>query len=443
MSEERHSAYVKLEPQEDRSIGMSGWGLFFMGLQQVFTMFGATVLVPYLTGIPVSLALLGAGLGTFLFHWITKWKVPVFLGSSFAYILPIQYVALYYYAQANGIDFSTLNVAHDYIALVQNGKITTEFLAYSTGGLVMAGLVKAGIGGLIKVIGIEKVEKLFPPVVAGSMIILIGLGLSATAINMASSNWLIAIVSLGTAIIVRLYAKGFNRLIPVIWGIVVGYIFAWILGDVNFSTVTNSAWVGLPPVYWPKFSLFAAYTIVPVAIAPAIEHFGDIYAISGVVGKPFFEDPGMHRTLMGDGFATSLGGLIGGPANTTYSENTGVLALTKVFNPVIMRIAAAIAIIMSFIPKISGLIKSIPVAVMGGIEMMLFGMIAGVGMRTLIQNKVEMDGKNLIIAAVMLVIGIGGATVHIGNSTFEGLGLAGIVGITLNLIFTFTKASDD
>ncbi len=437
MAKEYESQYLQIEPQEDRSKDVGTAGLILLGLQHTFTMFGATVLVPYLTGIPVNVALFTAGIGTLIFHAITKGKVPVFLGSSFAYIAPVITVTLYYLHQGGHPEIKSIQDA------VQQGIDLIPYLAFATGGLVLAGLVKTGFGILIKFIGIRRFEALFPPAVAGTMIILIGLLLSPVAINMASTNWWLAIVSLGTAIIVRLYAKGFNRLIPVIWGIIVGYIVAAITGNVNFKEVASSSWIGVPHFYLPKFSLYAASVIVPVAIAPAIEHFGDIFAISAVVGKRFFEDPGMHRTLMGDGIATSVAGLFGGPANTTYSENTGVVALTKVFNPVVMRIAAIFALILAFIPKVGALVRSVPVPVMGGIMILLFGMIAAVGMRTLVQNRVKVDGKNLVIIAVMLVAGLGGAKWEVGNFSLEGLGLAAVVGMVLNAIFVLTKAPED
>ena len=430
------SQYLKIEPQEDRSKDVGTGGLILLGLQHTFTMFGATVLVPYLTGVPVNVALFTAGIGTLLFHWITKWKVPVFLGSSFAYIAPMITVTMHYIQQEHP-EIKSIQEA------IQNIGDIRPYLAYATGGILLAGLVKFGFGILIKFIGIRRFEALFPPAVSGTMIVLIGLLLSPVAINMASTNWWLAIVALGTAIIVRLYARGFNRLIPVIWGIIVGYIVAALAGKVDFSELKSVAWIGWPEFYLPKFSVYAASVIVPVAIAPAIEHFGDVFAISAVVGKPFFEDPGMHRTLMGDGLATSLAGFFGGPANTTYSENTGVVALTKVFNPAVMRIAAGFALLMAFVPKIGALVRSIPVPVMGGIMIMLFGMIAAVGMRTLIQNRVKVDGKNLIIIAVMLVAGLGGAKWEVGNFSLQGLGLAAIIGMVLNGIFVLTKAPED
>ncbi|MBM7558429.1 uracil-xanthine permease family protein [Marinitoga litoralis] len=427
--------YVDVTLQEDRSEGMSTGGLILLGLQHTFTMFGATVLVPYLTGIPVNVALFTAGLGTLLFHWITNWKVPVFLGSSFAYIAPIIAVTMHYMNEA-GLNYGSINDA------VAAGVDLRPYLAYATGGIFLAGLVKFGFGILIKFIGIRRFEKLFPPVISGTMIILIGLILSPVAINMASGNWWIALVSLFTAVIVRLYTRGFSRLVPVIWGIIVGYVVAAITGNVSFAEVGTASWVGMPELYLPKFSWYAAAAIIPVAIAPSVEHFGDVFAISAVVGKKFYEDPGMHRTLMGDGLATSLGGFLGGPANTTYSENTGVLAFTKAFNPWIMRIAAFFAILLALIPKVGAIVRSIPVPVMGGIEILLFGMIASIGAKTLINNQVKVEGKNLVTMSLMLVTGLGGAVFQAGNFALQGLGLAAVVGVLTNLILTITGASE-
>ncbi len=430
------SSYQEVQAQEDRSKGLGKWALLVLGLQHAFTMFGATVLVPYLTGVPVNVALFTAGLGTLIFHLLTKWKVPVFLGSSFAYIAPINAVILYY---ANVSDkFGSVPEA-----MAAGVAITPDMIAYATGGILIAGLVQVGIAILIKAIGVKKFEKLFPPAVAGTIIAVIGLNLAPVAINMASSNWWIAIVALGTAVVVRLYTKGFTRMIPVMCGIIVGYIVAAITGNVSMTAVAEAGWIGMPQFILPKFSLYALSIVVPVALAPTIEHFGDIFAVSAITGKKFFEDPGIHRTLSGDGIATAVAGLLGGPANTTYSENTGVLAITKVFNPVVMRIAAIFAIILSFVPKVGAFIQSIPVSVMGGIEILLFGMIAAVGMRTLIENRVKVDGKNLIIISVMLVIGIGGASIGLGNVRFEGIGLAALVGLILNGIFMLTKAPEE
>ncbi len=414
----------------------SKMGLLVLGLQHAFTMFGATVLVPYLTGVPVTVALFAAGVGTLLFHVLTKFKIPVFLGSSFAYIAPINAVILYY---ANVP--STIGSVPE--AISAGFAITPDMIAYATGGILIAGLVQVGIGYLIKVVGLAKFEKIFPPAVVGTIIAIIGLNLAPTAISMASSNWWLALVALGVAIIVRMYTKGFSRMLPVISGIAAGYIIAALTGYIDFSAIGSATWLGVPNFILPKFSLYSLMVLVPVAIAPTIEHFGDIFAVSAVTGEKFYEDPGIPRTLTGDGLATAVAGFLGGPANTTYSENTGVLALTKVFNPVVMRIAAVFAIILSFIPKVGAFIESIPVAVMGGIEILLFGMIAAVGMRTLIDNRVKIDGKNLITIAVMLVIGIGGAVVNIGSVSFSGIGLAAIVGLILNGIFVLTNATED
>ncbi|MBN2219483.1 MAG: uracil-xanthine permease [Kosmotogaceae bacterium] len=431
-----NSAYQEVREQEDRSKNLGRGGLLVLGLQHAFTMFGATVLVPYLTGVPVNVALFTAGIGTLLFHLLTKWKVPVFLGSSFAYIAPINAVILYH-ANAPEIYESVPE------AIAAGFSITPDMIAYATGGILIAGLVQVAIAMLIKGLGVSKFEKIFPPAVAGTIIAVIGLNLAPTAISMASSNWWIAVVSLGTAVLVRLYAKGFTRLIPVMCGIVVGYIVAAITGNVTFDAVNQASWVGLPSFVLPKFSLYSLTVLVPVALAPTIEHFGDIFAVSAIVGKKYYDDPGIHRTLAGDGIATAVAGFFGGPANTTYSENTGVLAITKVFNPVVMRIAAIFAVILSFVPKVGALIQSIPTAVMGGIEILLFGMIAAVGMKTLIENRVKVDGKNLIIISVMLVVGIGGAAIGIGPVRFEGIGLAALVGLLLNGIFVMTKAPEE
>lgn len=415
---------------------LSNAAIFVIGLQHAFTMFGATVLVPYLTGVPVNVALFTAGVGTLLFHLITKWKVPVFLGSSFAYISPMIAVTLYYINQGPQ-SYESIQQA------INAGVDIIPMLAYATGGILIAGFVKFGIGILVKFIGIKQVKLLFPPVVSGTTIMLIGLILSPIAISMAAENWWIAMVSLAAAVVVRLYVKGFNRLLPVIWGIVAGYFVAIITGNIDFSNVLSARWFGSPNFYLPKFSLHALSVIVPVAIAPAIEHFGDIFAVSEVTGKKFYEDPGIHRTLMGDGLATSLGGFFGGPANTTYSENIGVLAITRVFNPWVMRIAAIFAIILSFVPKVGAIIQSIPIPVMGGIEILLFGMIAAVGLKSLVKNQVKIEGKNLITISVMLVIGLGGAKLTAGSFTLEGLGLAAIVGLALNAFFTLTKAPEE
>ena len=406
--------------------------LLLLGLQHAFTMFGATVLVPYLTGVPVNVALFTAGAGTLIFHFITKLKVPVFLGSSFAYIAPINAVILYY---ANAVEHGSVPAA-----LQAGVAINSEMIGYAMGGILVAGVVQALIALFIRYVGIDKIKEYFPPVVTGSIIAVIGLSLAPTAISMASSNWWIAIVSLAVAIVVRLYTKGFFSMLPVISGIAAGYILAAITGNISFSAISEASWIGIPGFILPRFSIYSLMVIVPVALAPTLEHFGDIFAVSEIAKEKFYEDPGIHRTLAGDGIATAFAGLLGGPANTTYSENTGVLALTGVFNPVVMRIAAVFAIILSFVPKVGAFIQSIPVSVMGGIEILLFGMIAAVGIGTFVRNKVEIEGKNLIIISVMLVLGIGGASLDIGAVAFQGIGLAALIGIILNAAFRLTNA---
>jgi len=409
---------------------------FILGLQHAFTMFGATVLVPYLTGVPVNVALFAAGVATLIFHLITKRKVPVFLGSSFAYIAPMIAVTLYYINQGP-THYGSIQEA------VNAGVNIVPMLAYATGGIFVAGLVKIGLGFLVKAIGVEKIVKLFPPVISGTTILVIGIILSPTAVDMASSNWTIALISLATAIVVRLYTKGFPKIIPVIIGIIVGYIVSLIAGIVDLSGFGAAGWFAFPDFILPKFSLHAISLIVPVALAAAVESIADVYAVSAVTGKKFYEDPGIDKTLIGDGIGTMIGGFVGGPANTTYSENTGVLALTKVYDPIVMRIAAVFAIILSFIPKVGYIVSSIPTAVMGGIEILLFGMIASVGLKTLVDNKVNLDGKNLVIVSTMLVLSLGGATLTIGSFNLEGIGLAVIAGLILNAIFVLTKASDE
>jgi len=399
-----------------------------LGLQNVFVMFSATTLVPILVGVPISVALFAAGFATLIFHLITKLKVPIFLGSSFAYIAPMIAVTLYYINEG-GQNFSSIQAA------INSGMDITPMLAYATGGILVAGILQAGIGVLIKLIGVERIIKFFPPVISGTTVLIIGLILSPVAISMAASNWTLAIIALSIAIIVRLYVKGFSKLLPVLLGIFITYMIAIFMKEVDFSGIQQASVIEMPPFFLPKFSLHALFLIVPVALAASVESIADIYAVSSVVGKKFYKDPGLHRTLIGDGIGTMLGGLMGAPANTTYSENTGVLALTKVYNPVVMRIAAIVAIILSFIPKFAAFIYSIPQSIMGGISILLFGMISAVGLKTLIDNKVQVEGKNLIIITLMLVLGLGGAALNFGLFSLEGVGLAVIVGLVLNIIF--------
>ncbi|MDK9711022.1 uracil-xanthine permease family protein [Acidaminobacter sp.] len=385
-----------------------------LGIQHTFTMFGATVLVPIITGMNISVALFMAGIGTLLFHVITQGKVPAFLGSSFAFIAPILAVA-----QTHGME-------------------------YAQGGIVVAGLIYLLLAGLIAVFGIERVLKFFPPVVTGPIIIVIGLKLAPTAVSMASGDWLLAIVAFVIVTGVSVFAKGFLKVIPVIIGLIGGYVFAVILGRVDFTPIQEAAIFGIPAFTVAKFNAEAVLTVAPIALATMIEHIGDVLAISSTVKRDFTKDPGFVRTLMGDGLATALSAMFGGPANTTYSENTGVLALTKAWDPKIMQIAAVFAIILGLVPKLSAVISTIPTAVIGGISIILFGMIASIGARTLVENKVDFtSSRNLIIAAVILVLGLGGAVIPFKIGLFslnlEGMALAAIVGILLNVVLPESK----
>lgn len=379
-----------------------------LGIQHTFTMFGATVLVPIITGMNISVALFMAGIGTLLFHFITQGKVPAFLGSSFAFIAPILAVA-----QVHGME-------------------------YAQGGIVVAGLIYLLLAGLIAIFGVERVLKFFPPVVTGPIIIVIGLKLAPTAISMASGDWLLAIVAFVIVTVVSVFAKGFLKVIPVIIGLIGGYVFAVILGRVDFTPIQEAAIFGVPAFQVAKFNAEAVLTVAPIALATMIEHIGDVLAISSTVKKDFTKDPGFVRTLMGDGIATAVSAMFGGPANTTYSENTGVLALTKAWDPKIMQIAAVFAILLGLVPKLSAVISTIPTAVIGGISIILFGMIASIGARTLVENKVDFTAsRNLIIAAVILVLGLGGAVMPVNFGLFklnlEGMALAALVGIVLNV----------
>jgi len=382
-----------------------------LGIQFLFVAFGATVLVPLLVGIDPAVALFTAGIGTLLFHLITKRQVPVFLGSSFAFIAPIiEATRLYGWP-------GTLS------------------------GIIAVGLVYGVISGLVKARGIKFVERLFPPVVVGPVIIIIGLSLASAAVDMAKSNWLIAVFSLLTAIVVVIFGKGMAKLIPVFIAIVAGYILSMILGEVDYTQIRESAWFSLPEFTTPKFHWQAILYMIPVAIAPIIEHVGDMYAIGGVCNKNFVEKPGLHRTLLGDGIATALAGFFGGVPNTTYSEVTGAITLTKVTNPFILRIAAVTAIVFAFVGKISGFLKTIPQAVLGGIMLLLFGMIASIGIKSLVDGKTNMaETRNQVIVSVVLTVGIGGAMIQYGTFSLAGIGLAALVGILLNLVLPNTKS---
>ena len=377
---------------------------FILGLQHVAAMFGATILVPLQTGLHPSVALLTAGLGTLLFHLVTKRKVPVFLGSSFAYIAAIQMVG------------------------------ANEGLEYATGGLIVAGLVYLLLAGLVFLFGVDRVRSFFPPVVAGPMIMVIGLTLSPTAVGMASQNWAVAAITLLAVLLTSVYAKGFFKLLPIMSGLLVGFAAAMAFGIVDWTSVAAADWFAVPPVMAPKFCLSAIMAIAPLALVTMVEHIGDITTNGAVIGKDLIRDPGLHRTLIGDGLATALAGLLGGPANTTYSENTGVLAVTKVYDPGIIRIAAVVAIVMAFIGKLGALLQAIPGPVMGGISIVLFGMITSVGIRQVVDARVDFaNNRNLVIAAVILVLGIGGAALPLpGGLQLSGMALSALAGVILN-----------
>ena len=380
-----------------------------LGLQHGFTMFSATVLVPIITGLDISVALLMAGIGTLIFHLVTKNKVPAFLGSSFAFIAPILLV-------------------------------TDKFgLAYALGGIVAAGVIYLFLSFLVSQFGPESIIAFFPPVVTGPVIMVIGLKLAPTAIGMASENWWLALVGFVVVVLVSTFTKGFLKVIPVLMGIVFGYFVAVIFGMIDFTAVSEAKWLGFPQFTVAKFNWNAIMIVAPVAIVTVIEHIGDVLAISATAEKKFVTDPGLHRTLLGDGLATSISAFFGGPANTTYSENTGVLALTKVYNPIVMRIAAIFAIIIGLIPKLGAIIATIPEPLIGGISIILFGMIAAVGMRTVVENNVNLEKpRNLIIAATILILSLGGVSIPIslgnGQIEIEGMALGALVGIILNKI---------
>lgn len=381
-----------------------------IGIQFLFVAFGATVLVPLLIDIDPAVALFTAGVGTLIFHLITKGKVPVFLGSSFAFIAPIVAATkLYGYA-------GTL------------------------GGIIAVGIVYMGVSAIIKLWGLRVIEKIFPPVVVGPVIMIIGLSLASVGVDMAKTNWIIALSVLGTAILVVIYGKGLISLIPIFTGIVVGYLISLLLGIVDFSQVNSAAWFSLPNFTKPEFNWGAILYMIPVAIAPIIEHIGDMYAIGGVANKKFVKNPGLHRTILGDGVATAIAGFLGGPPNTTYSEVTGAVALTKITDPRVLRISAVVAIVFSLIGKISALLKTIPQAVLGGIMLLLFGMIASVGIKTLIEAKTDFSKtRNQVIVSIILTIGIGGAQISYENFSLAGIGLASIVGVILNLLLPKKK----
>ena len=400
--------------------------MLVLGLQHMFAMFGATVLVPILVqgyGLPLSIqtTLLFAGLGTLLFHVCTKFKVPAFLGSSFAYL--------------GG--FSTVATMPAYEGLDPETK-----LAYALGGIVIAGLLYLVLALLFKVLGAKKVMRYFPPIVTGPMIIMIGLNLSGSAINNASTCWWLALVAMAIIVVANIWGKGMVKIIPILLGVVGSYIVAVIAGQVDFSGVSEASFLGFQQFVIAKFDVSAILVMAPIAIAAMMEHIGDISAISSTTGRNFIEDPGLHRTLLGDGLATAFAGMFGGPANTTYGENTGVLALSKVYDPRVVRLAAIYAIILSFSPKFDALVNSIPSAIVGGVSFILYGMISAVGVRNIVENQVDLTkSRNLIIAAVMFVSGlgfssVGGITFTVGGAavTLSGLAIAALCGVILNAI---------
>lgn len=376
-----------------------------VGVQFLFVAFGATVLVPLLVGLDPSTALFTAGLGTLIFHLVTKGKVPIFLGSSFAFIAPIL-------------------------------KATELYgLPGTLSGFIAVGAVYGIMSLLIRWRGIGFIQRLFPPVVVGPVIILIGLSLAGTGVNMAKENWPLAIVSLLTAVLATLLGRGMIKLIPIFCGIVVGYVVGLLFFDLDLSPVAAAPWFSFPQFVTPHLSWEAMLFLAPVAIAPVIEHVGDIYAINSVTGKDFVKDPGLHRTMLGDGLACIAAGLIGGPPVTTYSEVTGAISITKITDPSVIRIAAVTGILFSVFGKVSALLKTIPPSVLGGIMLLLFGTIASIGIDNLIRNKTDLSNtRNLIISSLILTFGIGGAVFQFGQFTMAGIGLAAMIGLLLNLL---------
>lgn len=409
--------------------------MLILGLQHMFAMFGATVLVPILTGIDIATTLLFAGLGTLLFHLLTKRKVPAFLGSSFAFIGG--------YNAITGFDSSS------------GVPVNSDLLVYACFGVACAGLMYVILSALFKAFGVKKVMKFFPPIVTGPIIICIGLILSSSAINNCNANWLVAVAAIVIVICFNIWGKGMTKIIPILLGVIGSYIISMIVDPASRVAVAEKVaaakWVGLP-IVWENsvFHLFsmdvdtgmllsALFTIVPLSLATMVEHIGDVCAISSTVGKNFVADPGLHRTLLGDGLATTLASLFGAPANTTYGENTGVLALSKVYDPRVIRIAACFAIIFSFCPKFAALITAMPTATIGGISLILYGMISAVGVRNVVENKVDFtNSRNVIVAALILVLAIGinysVGSIQIGIVSLSGLAVASLVGIAVNAI---------
>ena len=401
-----------------------------LGLQHMFAMFGATVLVPVITGLSMTATLLFAGLGTLIFHFLTKMKVPAFLGSSFAFL-------------------------GGYAAVVQlgaqQGLSASESLPYACIGVFSAGIIYFVLAGLFAAFGAKKVMRFFPPVVTGPIIIAIGLTLSGSAISNCNQNWWIALLAIAIIIVCNIWGKGMIKIIPILLGVIGSYVVAACFGLCDFSQVKEAAWIGLP-FQWnntafhvfsnPNWGLLvsAIIAIVPISLATMMEHIGDMCAISSTTGINYLENPGLHRTLMGDGLATMVASLFGAPANTTYGENTGVLNLTKVFDPRVIRIAAVFAIVLSFCPKVAALISCMPAATIGGVSLVLYGMISAVGVRNVVENQVDFTkSRNVIIAALILVLAIGikyGAndSISLGFTSLSGLAVAALVGVILNAI---------
>ncbi len=415
--------------------------MLLLGLQHMFAMFGATILVPILVNgyfgstsqvLSIQVTLFCAGFGTLFFHLCSKFKVPAFLGSSFAFLGGFASIA--------SMDTGIFQNMPD-----------SEKLQYACGGIFVAGLLYLVLALIIKLVGVQRVMRFLPPVVTGPIIICIGLGLAPSAVSNASTNWLIAIVALAVIIIFNIWGKGMFKIIPILLGVVIAYVFALVLhllgftnpdgsAILNFAGVASASWVGLPPFALPKFNITSILVMAPIAIASMMEHVGDMSAISATVGENFIEDPGLHRTLIGDGIATSLSALIGGPANTTYGENTGVLELSRVHDPKVVRLAALYAIVLSFIPKVSEVIGSMPSSIIGGVSFILYGMISAIGVRNVVENHIDFTkSRNLIIAGVIMVCGLGfsnGLTFTIAGTsiTLTALAIAAIAGIVLNAI---------
>ncbi|MEE0830813.1 MAG: uracil-xanthine permease family protein [Longicatena sp.] len=405
-----------------------------LGAQHLFAMFGATVLVPILTGLDVSTTLLFAGIGTLLFHALTKGKVPAFLGSSFAFLGGYAAIA----------------------PLLEDGSSNVEMIPYACFGVACAGVLYLLMAWLIKIFSVKKIMRFFPPIVTGPIIIAIGLTLSQSAIDNCAANWIVALVAIAVVILCNIYGKGMIKIIPILLGVIASYVVGMMMGEVDFSVIANADWIGIPiHKELTVFGLFdggfdsallitSVVTIVPIALATIVEHIGDISAISSTTGVSYIKEPGLHRTLLGDGIATVVASLFGAPANTTYGENTGVLNLSKVYDPKVVRLAALFAIVLSFSPKVAAIIQAMPTATVGGISLILYGMISAVGVRNIVENKVDFtNSRNVIIAALILVLSIGvhysaaGAIVfQLGSVTISlsGLAVGALTGIVLNML---------